>query len=58
VDLRKIERALAEMAAQCEGGTVPKCPILDALLDRPQDTADEPPRSPASSTVFRRRRNP
>jgi MerR family mercuric resistance operon transcriptional regulator len=58
VDLRKIERALAEMAAQCEGGTVPKCPIIDALLDRPPDTADEPPRSPASSTVFRRRRNP
>src|SRR5262249_28476682 len=24
-DLRKIERALAEMAARCDGGTVPKC---------------------------------
>jgi len=58
VDLRKIERALAEMAAQCEGGTVPKCPVIDALLDQPQDTADEPPRSPASPTAFRSRRNP
>lgn len=58
VDLRKIERALAEMAAQCEGGTVPKCPVIDALLDQAQDAADEPPRSPASPTAFRSRRNP
>jgi MerR family mercuric resistance operon transcriptional regulator len=58
VDLRKIERALAEMAAQCEGGIVPKCPVIDALLDQAQDTADEPPRSPASPTAFRSRRNP
>ena len=31
-DLRKIERVLAEMAAQCDGGTVPKCPVIDALF--------------------------
>jgi len=34
VDLRKIERVLEQMAAQCEGGTVPKCPVIDALFDR------------------------
>ena len=34
-DLRKIERVLKEMAAQCDGGTVPACPIIDALFDEP-----------------------
>ena len=32
VDLRKMERVLKEMAAQCEGGTVPYCPIIDTLF--------------------------
>ena len=32
-DLRKIERVLREMAAQCDGGRVPKCPVIDALFD-------------------------
>ena len=32
-DLRKIERVLADMAAECVGGTVPACPIIDALFD-------------------------
>jgi MerR family mercuric resistance operon transcriptional regulator len=58
VDLRKIERALAEMAAQCEGGTVPKCPVIDALLDQPHGNGAEPSRSPASPATFRSRRNP
>ena len=39
-DLRKIERVLAEMAAQCDGGTVPKCPVIDALFDPPAGIAD------------------
>ncbi len=30
-DLRKLERVLADMAAECEGGEVPECPIIDAL---------------------------
>ncbi len=30
-DLRRMERVLKEMAAQCDGGQVPECPILDAL---------------------------
>jgi MerR family mercuric resistance operon transcriptional regulator len=35
-DLRTIERVLGEMAAQCDGGTVPECPVIDALLDNHQ----------------------
>ena len=30
-DLRRMERVLREMAAQCDGGSVPECPIIDAL---------------------------
>ncbi len=30
-DLRRMERVLKDMAAQCNGGDVPECPILDAL---------------------------
>ncbi len=30
-DLRRLERSLKEMAAQCSGDTVPKCPIIDVL---------------------------
>jgi MerR family mercuric resistance operon transcriptional regulator len=32
-DLQTIERVLREMAAQCDGGRVPKCPVIDALFD-------------------------
>jgi MerR family transcriptional regulator, mercuric resistance operon regulatory protein len=31
-DLRKIARVLEDMAAQCDGGKVPKCPVIDALF--------------------------
>jgi MerR family mercuric resistance operon transcriptional regulator len=31
-DLRRLERVLTAMAAQCEGGQVPECPIVDALF--------------------------
>lgn len=30
-DLKKLERVLSELAAQCHGKGVPDCPILDAL---------------------------
>jgi len=33
-DLRTIERVLKEMAARCDGGTVPECAVIDALFDR------------------------
>lgn len=31
-DLRRLERVLRDMAAQCDGGTVPECPVVDALF--------------------------
>ncbi|SMF26495.1 MerR family transcriptional regulator, mercuric resistance operon regulatory protein [Tistlia consotensis] len=30
-DLRRMERVLREMAANCAGGEMPECPILEAL---------------------------
>jgi MerR family mercuric resistance operon transcriptional regulator len=32
-DLRRLQRVLEMMAAQCSGGAVPDCPIIDALFD-------------------------
>jgi MerR family transcriptional regulator, mercuric resistance operon regulatory protein len=32
-DLNKLKRALEKIASQCDGGTVPLCPIIDALFD-------------------------
>jgi MerR family mercuric resistance operon transcriptional regulator len=32
-DLRRLERVLKNMAAQCSGGKVPECPIIDALFE-------------------------
>jgi len=32
-DLRRLERVLTGMAAQCEGGQIPECPIVDALFE-------------------------
>jgi len=32
-DLRRLERTLAGISSQCEGGSVPECPVIDALLD-------------------------
>lgn len=32
-DLRRLESTLADMVSQCEGGTVPKCPVIDALFN-------------------------
>ena len=33
IDLRKIERVLETMAAQCDEGEVPACPVIDALYE-------------------------
>ncbi len=33
-DLKRLERTLADIAAQCDGGAVPECPIIDALFRR------------------------
>ena len=32
-DLQNLAMILEDMAAQCSGGTVPECPIIDALLE-------------------------
>ncbi|MDH3474770.1 MAG: helix-turn-helix domain-containing protein [Rhodospirillales bacterium] len=32
-DLRRLEAVLAGMAAQCEDGTLPDCPIIEALFE-------------------------
>jgi MerR family mercuric resistance operon transcriptional regulator len=34
VDLKKLEKILADISSQCEGGVVPECPILDALFEK------------------------
>ena len=31
-DLARLEAVLRDMAAQCEGGTVPDCPVIEALF--------------------------
>ncbi len=31
-DLRRLDRVMSEMAAQCTGRRVPECPIIDALF--------------------------
>ena len=30
-DLRKLEKALANMVSECDGGAIPDCPIIDIL---------------------------
>jgi len=32
-DLQKLETVLADMAAECSGGLVPDCPVIDALFE-------------------------
>ena len=32
VDLRRLERVMADMAAQCTEDLVPECPVIDALF--------------------------
>jgi MerR family mercuric resistance operon transcriptional regulator len=50
-DLQKIERVLREMAAQCEGGKVPKCPVIDALFEDPPGVVE--PTSPRDASFGR-----
>ena len=37
-DLRKMERVLKDMAAQCDDGQVPECAVIDALFDHTQSS--------------------
>ena len=35
-DLRKLEKALANMVSECDGGEIPHCPIVDVLSTLPE----------------------
>lgn len=35
VDLKRLQKVMADMAAQCSGERVPECVIIDALFDAP-----------------------
>ena len=35
-DLRKLEKALANMVSECDGGDIPDCPIVDVLSALPE----------------------
>lgn len=37
-DLRRLERVLKDMAAECSRGNIPDCPIVDTLFDEPKRT--------------------
>lgn len=37
-DLKRLERVMAEMAAQCTGDRAPECAVIDALFDVPTPT--------------------
>lgn len=52
-DLRRLERSLKDMAAQCSGTTVPVCPVIDVLWREPPA-----PRSRPRSASPARRRSP
>ena len=41
-DLRRLEKVLKNMAAECDGGDVPDCPILDALFEAPGPAGSQP----------------
>jgi len=38
-DLRRLEKGLRQMAAQCDGGDVPECPIVDLLFGTRQENS-------------------
>ena len=38
-DLRRMEKMLLDISSQCEGGSIPECPIIDALLDLDESSA-------------------
>ena len=40
-DLARMEAVLADMVARCAGGTVPDCPILEALFDGTRPTQEK-----------------
>lgn len=47
-DLRAMERVLKTMVAQCADGTLPDCPLIEALYRAPAGAPTTPARSAAS----------
>lgn len=47
-DLHTIERVLRDMAAQCGAGSVPKCPVIDALFGGARTRTHRAPRRDSS----------
>ena len=41
-DLRKLEKALANMVSECDGGDIPDCPIVDTLSASPESDKKNP----------------
>ncbi len=41
-DLRKLEKALANMVSECDGGDIPDCPIVDILSTLPDADTEGP----------------
>jgi MerR family mercuric resistance operon transcriptional regulator len=44
-DLRRLQKTLAAISGQCEGGLIPNCPIIDSLFEE---------KHPLSYTLARR----
>lgn len=54
-DLERLAEILEDMASQCDGGAVPACPIMDALLE---DAGSRRHALPANTPQRRKQRAP
>ena len=57
-DLKRLERVMAEMAAQCSGDRAPECAVIDALFDTRSpavESSGRQPPMPTATSVMRRR---
>jgi MerR family mercuric resistance operon transcriptional regulator len=48
-DLRTIEQVHKAIAAQCDGGAVPQCPVIDPLFDHGPEAGSSPTRRTSGS---------
>jgi MerR family mercuric resistance operon transcriptional regulator len=53
-DLKRLQRVMAEMAAQCSGERAPECAVIDALFDArpPMDGGPPPKRARAAKKAL------
>lgn len=52
-DLKRLERAMSEIAARCTGKSVPDCALVDALFSAPTASGQIQPRRRGRRTVSR-----